>query len=150
MQAIYATITSENSPHEVFGHLLDDSYKNIKKAGKADEAIMEDANFLHQLFYGTLKHQAEMEEMMTTKLEKWDIRRVALVDRVLILMGLFEMLHFAEIPVKVSINEYIEIAKVYSTEKSSQFVNGVLDAIHKELATEQKIRKVGRGLLENS
>jgi len=94
--------------------------------------------------------QQEMELLITQKLEKWDLKRVALIDRILILMGLYELLQFPEIPIKVSINEYIEIAKNFSTEKSSQFVNGVLDAIQRELKAENKIKKVGRGLLENS
>ena len=86
---------------------------------------------------------------MAQKLEKWDLQRTALIDRILIIMGIYELLHFAEVPIKVSINEYIEIAKTYSTDKSAVFVNGVLDAIQRELRAEQKIRIVGRGLIEN-
>jgi N utilization substance protein B len=150
MQAIYAVFSSGNSAHEVFGHLLEATYKPFREAGKTDEAVREDAEFIHQLYYGTLKEQQEMELLITQKLEKWDLKRVALIDRILILMGLYELLQFPEIPIKVSINEYIEIAKNFSTEKSSQFVNGVLDAIQRELKAENKIKKVGRGLLENS
>ncbi|MBX3101942.1 MAG: transcription antitermination factor NusB [Bacteroidetes bacterium] len=149
MQACYAAIAGESKPQEAFGHLLLDTHKKLVAAGSQNPEHLDDAQFLKDLFYGTMEHKDAYEALVAQKLEKWDIHRTALIDRILILMGIFELLNFAEVPVKVSINEYIEIAKGYSTDKSAVFVNGVLDAIQKELRAENKIRKVGRGLIEN-
>ena len=78
------------------------------------------------------------------KLNNWDAERVALIDLLLLRMGVCEMLYFPTIPTKVTINEYIEIAKMYSTPQSGQFVNGVLDNILKDLEREKKINKEER------
>jgi N utilization substance protein B len=72
-----------------------------------------------------------------------------MIDKLIIKMAICEMLYFPSIPTKVSINEYIEISKTYSTPKSKQFVNGLLDAIAQELQQQGRIRKTGRGLMDN-
>jgi len=81
-------------------------------------------------------------ELIKPKLKNWDAERIAQLDMVLMRMGLCELLYFDTIPTKVTINEYIDLAKEYSTAQSGQFVNGILDNIHKELVAEGKIQKV--------
>jgi N utilization substance protein B len=80
-------------------------------------------------------------ELIKPKLKNWDSERIALLDMILIKMGVCELLYFETIPTKVTINEYIELAKEYSTEQSGHFVNGILDNIHKELKAQNKIQK---------
>lgn len=106
----------------------------------------EDRAFTSELFQYTLNYQEEFAELIEPKLENWDLERIAILDMILMKMALCELMYFAEIPVKVTINEYIEIAKLYSTPKSKDFVNGVLDKIMKELKESGRIRKSGRGL----
>ena len=83
-------------------------------------------------------------ELIEPKLNNWDKERVALIDLLLLRMGVCELLYFPTIPTKVTINEYIDIAKQYSTPQSGQFVNGVLDNILKDLVKEGKIQKEER------
>ena len=80
-------------------------------------------------------------EMIKPKLKNWDSERIALLDMILLKMGVCELLYFETIPTKVTINEYIDLAKEYSTEQSGHFVNGILDNIHKELLSQNKIHK---------
>ena len=80
--------------------------------------------------------------MIKPKLKNWDAERIAVLDMILMEMGVCELLYFETIPTKVTINEYIDLAKAYSTPQSGQFVNGILDSIHKELMNENKIHKV--------
>ncbi|MEO6894971.1 MAG: transcription antitermination factor NusB [Ginsengibacter sp.] len=80
-------------------------------------------------------------ELIKPKLKNWDSERIALLDMILIKMGVCELLYFETIPTKVTINEYIELAKEYSTEQSGHFVNGILDNIHKDLQSQNKIQK---------
>lgn len=81
-------------------------------------------------------------ELIKPKLKNWDAERIAVLDMILMEMGVCELLYFETIPTKVTINEYIDLAKAYSTPQSGQFVNGLLDNIHKELASQDKIHKV--------
>jgi len=81
-------------------------------------------------------------ELIKPKLKNWDPERIALLDMILMKMGVAEFLYFETIPPKVTINEYIDLAKEYSTPQSGQFVNGILDNIHKELVAEGKMQKV--------
>jgi N utilization substance protein B len=80
--------------------------------------------------------------ILKPKLNNWDMVRIALLDMIIMGLGVCEFLFFETTPVKVTINEYIDIAKEYSTPQSGQFVNGILDAIHIDLANEAKIEKV--------
>jgi len=82
-------------------------------------------------------------ELITPKLNNWDADRIASLDMAILLMGLSELLYFETIPTKVTINEYIDLAKEYSTPQSGQFVNGILDTLHKELIAQGKINKIG-------
>lgn len=107
----------------------------------------EDREFADELFDVTLERGEEFSELIAPKLDNWELERIAVLDMILMKMALSELLHFQYIPVKVSINEYIEIAKMYSTPKSKDFINGVLDKLMRELKEAGKIKKLGRGLL---
>jgi N utilization substance protein B len=110
----------------------------------------EDFEFAKKLVAASIQHEEEIEKIMRRKIAHWEFERIAVIDRLVIRMGICEMLYFQDIPPKVTINEAIEIAKVFSTEKSGKFVNGVLDAILDELKESKTLHKTGRGLVENT
>ncbi|WP_229967143.1 transcription antitermination factor NusB [Pontibacter harenae] len=109
----------------------------------------EDRAFFEELYKQTLEDDERYEELISSSVKNWDVERVALLDKIILKMALCEMQIFRSIPVKVTINEYIEISKLYSTPKSKQFINGVLDKMAQELTTKGEIRKSGRGLIDN-
>jgi N utilization substance protein B len=109
----------------------------------------EDRDYFRELFTYTLKHGEDYEPKIAEKVENWDVERITVVDRVLLELALCEMVCFPSIPVKVTINEYIELSKIYSTPKSDMFINGILDVISQELISNGKIKKSARGLLDN-
>ncbi|MEO9805064.1 MAG: transcription antitermination factor NusB [Reichenbachiella sp.] len=109
----------------------------------------EDLLFLKQLYDLAIDQEEEYEKLIDQKSKNWEIDRVALTDRIILEMAIAEMIHFASIPVKVTINEYIELSKLYSTPKSKQFVNGLLDVLSEDLQKNGQIKKSGRGLLDN-
>jgi N utilization substance protein B len=109
----------------------------------------EDKEFFENIFNFTIANDVTSRVLIADKTKNWDIERLAFTDKVIISMALAEMIHFPSIPVKVTINEYIDISKTYSTPKSKQFVNGLLDVLAKELTDKGQIRKSGRGLLDN-
>lgn len=130
------------------------SLKSIKDSEDFQLAEMsynweEDSDFLKLIYEETIKENDYFEALIRTNSKNWDLERIAIMDRVIIKTALSEMINFPSIPVKVSINEYLEIAKTYSTPKSKNFVNGMLDVISGQLIEEGKIRKSGRGLLDN-
>ncbi len=114
-----------------------------------DEEWEERKDFLKTLYTKTILETQDLEDILVPKLKNWEIDRIADTDHILLKMALVEMLNYPSIPVKVTINEIIEIAKDYSTPKSGQFVNGILDSVSKELKDSGKIRKSGRGMLDN-
>ena len=97
--------------------------------------------FAKSLLNTVIDKSAQTLEMIKPKLKNWDADRIATLDLIILQMGVCEFLYFDTIPTKVTINEYIDIAKAYSTPQSGQFVNGLLDNIHKELTAENKIEK---------
>jgi transcription antitermination protein NusB len=109
----------------------------------------EDQEFVSTLFRKTIQHAEEHEKAISEKSSNWESDRIALSDMILMQMALTEVRVFDQIPVKVTMNEYIEIAKAYSTPKSKNFINGVLDKLFIEMRGDGRIRKVGRGLLES-
>uniref|UniRef100_UPI0032EEDB0E transcription antitermination factor NusB n=1 Tax=Ekhidna sp. TaxID=2608089 RepID=UPI0032EEDB0E len=109
----------------------------------------DDFKFLERLFMDVINQNEFLEEIIQSKTLNWDVDRIALTDRVILKLALVEMMNSPSIPVKVTINEAIEISKIYSTPKSKQFVNGVLDVLSNELTSSGKIRKSGRGLIDN-
>lgn len=106
-----------------------------------------DVQFAMNLFRKTVLHQDEYLKKIEGKTPNWEKDRIAQLDLILIMMAQCEFLNFNSIPVKVSLNEYLEISKDYSTPKSSYFINGILDNLVKEFDKEGKINKIGRGLM---
>ncbi|WP_431472740.1 transcription antitermination protein NusB [Nonlabens sp. SCSIO 43208] len=107
----------------------------------------DDIKFAMDLFRKTVLNIEELEGRIEGKTPNWDKERIAPIDSILIMMAQAEYLYFPSIPTKVTLNEYLEIAKDYSTPKSSTFVNGILDRLLKELTAQDLINKVGRGLM---
>lgn len=107
----------------------------------------EDKEFVGLLFKKTVLNEKEFEKEYVDKTPNWDTERIAELDTIMLKMAICEFFKFPSIPIKVTINEYLEIAKEYSTPKSSIFINGVLDNLVKEFNQENKIKKTGRGLM---
>ncbi len=107
----------------------------------------DDEDFVSELFKKVILNHHTFENDIKIHTPNWESDRIADIDMILIKMGVSEFLYFSSIPVRVSINEYIEIAKDYSTQKSGYFVNGVLDKLSKEFYKDKRFVKVGRGLL---
>ena len=108
----------------------------------------EDEQFIKDLFRQTILQEAETKKLIADKTQNWEVERIAMMDILLMKMALTEILHFSSIPVKVTLNEFIEISKIYSTPKSKIFINGILDKILADFKTEGRLNKIGRGLME--
>ncbi|HTE09204.1 MAG TPA: transcription antitermination factor NusB, partial [Flavitalea sp.] len=98
--------------------------------------------FAKELLRTTMEKKELTMGYIKPKLKNWDAERIAVLDMLLMRLGVCEFLFFETIPPKVTINEYIDLAKEYSTQQSGQFINGILDNIHKELVREEKMHKV--------
>lgn len=109
----------------------------------------EDSDFIEKLYVTAADQEPQYTELIAKNTRNWEIDRLPLTDRVILDMAIAEMLSFPNIPVKVTINEYIELTKDYSTPKSRQFINGILDVIAKDLSDKGLIKKSGRGLIDN-
>ena len=109
----------------------------------------EDRQFFHDLFKTTVERDKEFANWIALKAKNWEMERIAALDKIILKMALSEMINFPSIPIKVTINEYIEISKLYSTPKSRHFINGILDVLAKELQKKGVIKKSGRGLIDN-
>jgi N utilization substance protein B len=107
----------------------------------------EDEEFVKILFRKAILHSKKCSELIDKNTTNWEVERIALMDILVMQLAITEILEFPEIPVKVTLNEYIEIAKFYCTSKSSTFVNGILDNIVKEIRQEGLLNKTGRGLV---
>ena len=108
----------------------------------------DDKHFLDTLFSKTLAMAGEHDEAIESAASNWDLDRIATMDLILLRMALAEARNFESVPLKVTMNEYIDLAKFYSTEKSGAFVNGVLDKLFKTMREDGRIVKTGRGLIE--
>jgi N utilization substance protein B len=128
--------------------------KTIKESSDSNTSLFdlfnnkEEKDFALNLLRFSIIHSDEYTELISSKTKNWDIDRVALMDLILMQMALTELLKMPQIPVKVSINEYLELAKYYSTPNSKNFVNGILDNLYIELKRKGLITKTGRGLIE--
>ena len=107
----------------------------------------EDKDFVKDLFRKTVLNEPEFAKEYVNKTPNWDSERIAEIDTIILKMAICEFLKFPSIPVKVTLNEYLEVAKEYSTPKSSIFINGILDNLVKELQASKKMVKTGRGLM---
>ena len=139
MQALYAyELSKDPIPHiveNVFAELHD----------HADEFA-----FAQHLLKTTVEHQPSIDVIIKKKATNWNFDRIALIDKLLLRMGICELYYCEDIPPKVTINETIEIAKHFSTEKSGQFINGILDSILHDMKSDGTLEKRGRGLIESS
>ena len=145
---------SENKP--IVKSLSQKTLKHIDENSPEDFQLQvlsynweEDKTFFVRIFDDTLRVQRDYESLIARKSKNWDIDRLAVTDKIILEMAISEMINFPSIPVKVTINEYIEISKRYSTPKSKQFINGILDVIAKELSDRGLVKKSGRGLIDN-
>ncbi len=107
----------------------------------------EDINFAKELLNKTLIRQAQYLQILEDHIENWDMSRLAKIDVIILLQAIHEILYFEQIPVKVTLDEYIDIARFYSTQKSPAFINGILDKIVKKFEQENLITKTGKGLM---
>ncbi len=109
----------------------------------------DDKEFIELLYARGSQLDAKYKALIANNTRNWEVDRLPLTDRIILEMAIAELIIFPNIPVKVSINEYIELAKNYSTPKSRQFINGILDVMAKELKTTGDLKKSGRGLIDN-
>lgn len=137
MQALYAFKLAGGEPQHFINTIL--------KPDLADN----DANleFAKRLFLKSLDFFEVADEIIGNHTQNWEITRIALIDRLLLVMAICEFLSFEDIPPKVSINEAIEVAKKYSTNRSGKFINGILDAVLIDLQKDGRLKKSGRGLV---
>ncbi|MDX5423582.1 MAG: transcription antitermination factor NusB [Hymenobacteraceae bacterium] len=134
-----------NKTIKIFGEEVEEEQQLLDLSANWED----DRAFFEELYHQTIQDDEKYEALIAASVKNWDVERVALLDKIILKMALCEMHIFRSIPVKVTINEYIEISKLYSTPKSKQFINGVLDKMAQELATKGDIRKSGRGLIDN-
>ena len=109
----------------------------------------DDSEYVTELFKRTVEEDKYLESLLKSKLQNWDIERVAMTDKILLKVALAELIYFPSIPTKVTINEFIEVSKTFSTPKSKKFVNGILDGLSADLLDKGIIKKSGRGLIDN-
>lgn len=137
MQALYAFTLGGDE----IAHILD----TLVKPRLNDDAAT--LRFAERLLLCTLDIADEADALITRHADNWDLSRIALIDRILLRMAVCEFLNFEDIPPKVTINEAIDIAKRYSTDKSGKFINGILDAALLDLQQQGRLKKSGRGLI---
>lgn len=138
---------------EVLQAMIAKTFKNFSSENPVHNKLAdltpnwdEDSEFIADLLKQTIRYGKEYQEFISLKTKNWEADRIALVDNLLMRMAICELVNFPTIPVKVTINEYIELSKAFSTNKSNTFINGILDKILADLAQEGRIQKQGRGL----
>jgi N utilization substance protein B len=142
-----------NDDIEYVSAMLEKTLKKFKAESGENTVLMplfkndEDEEFVKILFRKAIQHSAKCSELIDKNTTNWEVDRIALMDILVMQLAITEIIEFPEIPVKVTLNEYIEIAKYYCTSKSSTFVNGILDNIVKEIREEGLFNKFGRGLV---
>ena len=139
---------------DVLKSMVEKSLKAIKTNGNLELQKLsleweDDREFVAQLFERSAWLPEKHKSLIGSHTVNWDVERLPLTDRVVLQMAITEFTQFPNIPVKVTINEYIELTKNYSTPKSKQFINGILDVISKELKASGELKKSGRGLIDN-
>ena len=133
--------------------MVEKTLRKFKNDGNPDTELMplykneEDEQYVKTLFRKAVLKTKEHSELIDKNTTNWEVERIALMDTLVMQLAITEIAEFQEIPVKVSLNEYIEIAKYYCTSKSSTFVNGILDKVVREMKENSMFRKTGRGLV---
>lgn len=140
---------------DVLQALIAKTFKNFSFDDPAQNKLAEvtgnweeDRDFIVNLFEESIRHNDEYQELIAHKTQNWEPERIAMMDTLLMKMAIAEFVNFASVPVKVTINEYLEISKEFSTPKSNSFINGILDKILYDLKLQNKVNKTGRGLIE--
>jgi len=128
MQALYAHIVGDTPAEVVFSYLLEELYEAAKVEAPHN------AEFLKELFFGTIRNISQLRSIIEKHLVGWTWERLFMVDKCVLLCGTYEMLTFPDIPLRVTLNEWIEIAKTFGTARSAGFINGLLDAIRRSLS----------------
>lgn len=135
VNTLIVKMLSKLNQNNVNSILIPNVYKNV-----------EDRDFALKLFRKVILNNEKISSEIDGKTPNWDKERIAHIDMIILKLGIVEFLYFQSIPIRVTINEYIEIAKEYSTPKSSIFINGILDKLAKDFSLEGKLNKIGRGL----
>lgn len=142
-----------NDDMEYVSAMIEKTLKKFKNESGANAQLMplfkneEDEEFVRVLFRKGIMNQKKCSDFIDRNTTNWEVERIALMDILVMQLAITEILEFPEIPVRVTLNEYIEIAKYYCTSKSSTFVNGILDKIVKEIRDSGQLKKSGRGLV---
>ena len=127
LEALFAYEYSHDKPSVVINRIIENH-----------SSIKENLKFINSLFDIVVNNKDFTDQIIQTHLQNWEFDRIAQIDRILIKMGICEMFYNEEIPPKVSITEMVEIAKIYSTDDSPVFINGILDAVYKEYQKKEK------------
>ncbi|MCK5147909.1 transcription antitermination factor NusB [bacterium] len=133
--------------HEVSGNTVGKVLDELSESFNGDPDI---EAFGRALLRKSIENKESLDSDIEALIKNWDFNRIALVDRLILRMAECEMLFFDEIPPKVTINEAIELAKMYSTAKSGRFINGILDSLLKKIKKENRLAKTGRGLMDTT
>ena len=140
LQALYAFEASEDSVEHVLRTV-------VRPAFEGDKTYL---RFAERLFLKSADARTEADVLINKHVENWDLNRLARTDRYVLWMAIAELLYFDDIPPKVTLNEAVEVARAFGTDNSPSFVNGVLDAVLRELRETDRMNKSGRGLVETS
>ena len=140
LQALYAFEASEDSAEHVLRTL-------VRPTFEGDKTYL---RFAERLFLKSADARAEADVLIDRHVENWDLNRLARTDRYVLWMAIAELLYFDDIPPKVTLNEAVEVARAFGTDNSPSFVNGVLDAVLRELRDSDRMNKTGRGLVETN
>jgi transcription antitermination protein NusB len=127
-----------------------ESLQQLSRDILSDITDTTDKSFAEELIRQVITNVEDLDNRIIHRVTNWEMNRIALIDKILLRIGICELLYFPDIPPKVSINESIEIAKDYSTSGSAKFINGILDAVLAEEKKKGKLNKSGRGLVEES
>lgn len=142
-----------NDDLEFITSMIVKTFKKFKEEDGPEKALMdlykneEDEDYVVKLYRQTILHREEYMEYIKENTRNWDLERIAFMDILIMQMAITELVAFPSIPTKVTLNEYLEISKYYSTTKSNVFINGVLDKVLMQLREEKKVLKKGRGLI---
>lgn len=140
LQALYAYEASQDNAEHIIATLIRPTFEE-------DRTYL---RFAERLFLKSADSRAEADVLIDRHIENWDLNRLARTDRLVLWMAIAELLYFEDIPPKVTLNEAVEVARVFGTDKSPAFVNGVLDAVLRELRETDRLTKTGRGLVNTS
>ena len=140
LQALYAYEASQDSVDHILATL-------IRPTFEGDRTYL---RFAERLFLKSADARTEADVLIDKHVENWDLSRLARTDRFVLWIAITELLYFEDIPPKVTLNEAVEVARAFGTDKSAAFVNGVLDAVLRELRETGRMKKTGRGLVNTS